>query len=334
MMRWLLLAFAVFCSLSVDAQRLHYPAPELDSLYVRWRIPERRPECIRLIFAGDLMQHMPQVHAARLPDGTFDYSPVFDEVKPIFKSADVAVVNLETTLTRDRNYSGYPCFRSPAALADAIYDAGIDVALLANNHCCDNGATGVRTTIEELHRCGIKHIGVFDDNTDCKTNRIIYIKQKFIHFALLNYTYGTNGIPHPKGIIVHEIDTLRMAVDLAETRQAGVDFAVVCIHWGVEYQRRENHEQRQLADFLHRHGADVVIGSHPHVVQPWYCDGRRVTVYSLGNFVSNQRMPYTDCGILAEVTAIRQSDGQMHYGLRIVPTRVSHERYKIKVSEP
>ena len=108
---------------------------------------------MRLFFGGDVMRHMPQVDAVRRGDG-FDYEPVFRTLAPRIRAADLAVVNLETTLTRRSRYTGYPLFRSPAALADALRDAGVDVAVLANNHCCDNGAEGIRTSVEELDRRG------------------------------------------------------------------------------------------------------------------------------------------------------------------------------------
>lgn len=119
-------------------------------------VPEPAPVRVRLLFAGDVMQHLPQVTAARRGDG-FDYRGVFACLRGRFRSADLVVVNLETTLTRTDRYTGYPCFRSPVALADALRDAGVDVAVLANNHCCDGGAAGVHTTVAELGRCGILH---------------------------------------------------------------------------------------------------------------------------------------------------------------------------------
>ncbi len=306
--------------------QLPIPSTEVDS--PTWRIPLRLPQRIRMLFAGDLMQHIPQVTAARRGDG-FDYTPVFGALRERFAAADLVVVNLETTLTRDSYYTGYPCFRSPAALADAMRKAGVDVAVTANNHCCDNGARGIRTTIEELERCGIARTGVFADSTDFRRNNPLYVTRNGIRLALLNYTYGMNGIPAPKGMIVNRIDTINMAFDLREARAQEVDFIAVCIHWGIEYQRRENAEQRALAAFLQRHGVDVVIGSHPHVAQPWRCDGRQVVVYSLGNFVSNQRDRYTDGGLLAEVEAVKESDGTMRYELEVTPVWVALPHYRV-----
>lgn len=115
----------------------------------------------RLVFAGDLMQHTPQLTAARTPEGDFDFNASFDWVRERFRAADAAIVNLETTLSESGPYTGYPCFRSPAALAEALDSLGVDITVLANNHCCDGGSKGIRTTIRELDRHGIEHTGVF-----------------------------------------------------------------------------------------------------------------------------------------------------------------------------
>ena len=213
---WLVLA-AACC---VPAQRAGVERP----------VPEPAPVRVQLLFAGDVMQHLPQVTAARRGDG-FDYRGVFAYLRRRFHAADLVVVNLETTLTRTDRYTGYPCFRSPVALADALRDAGVDVAVLANNHCCDGGAAGVRTTVAELGRCGILHTGVFTDSLDRAANNPLWVERYGVRFALLNYTYGTNGIPVPAGVEVNLIDTARMAADLAAARRGAPDCVAVCIHW-------------------------------------------------------------------------------------------------------
>lgn len=290
--------------------------------------PQPKTAHAELLFAGDLMQHIPQVNAARR-GGAFDYSDCFAWIKPHFTTADVAVVNLETTLSESGSYTGYPRFRSPVALADAVCDMGIDVALLANNHCCDDGAAGVRTTLEELSRRGIRHTGLFADSVDYRRNNPLRLVVRGIRFALLNYTYSTNGMPVPKGVQVNLIDTLQMARDLADARAFSTDCVVVCMHWGNEYERKENASQRRLATFLRRHGADLIVGSHPHVIQPFEADSSHVTLYSLGNFVSNQRDRYRDGGLIAKIGVTRHPDGRMEYALRVIPVWVMLPGYRI-----
>jgi len=311
---WLLLLLV--CCTPIRPDRRHRPLPP----------PE--PHCVRLLFAGDLMQHLPQVEAARR-DTTFDYRPVFEALRPHFAAADLVVVNLETTLTRSGRYTGYPCFRSPAVLADAMRDAGIDVAVMANNHCCDGGAEGILTTCAELDRCGILRTGVFRDSLDRARRNVLTIDRNGIRLALLNYTYGTNGMPVPRGTFVNPIDTALMAADLAAAQHAEADCIAVCIHWGNEYERRPAAAQRRLARFLRRRGADLVIGSHPHVVQPVETDSAGIVVYSLGNFVSNQRRRYTDGGLLAAIEAKKHPDGRMSYTLETVPVWVALPGYRI-----
>lgn len=291
-------------------------------------LPEPAPVRVRLLFGGDVMQHLPQVMAARRETG-FDYREVFGHLARRFRAADLVVVNLETTLTRTERYTGYPCFRSPVALADALRDAGVDVAVLANNHCCDGGAAGVHTTVAELLRCGIRHTGVFTDSLDRAANNPLWLERYGVRFALLNYTYGTNGIPVPHGVQINLIDTVRMAADLEAARNGRPDCVAVCIHWGNEYERRENAEQRRLAQFLRSNGADLVIGSHPHVVQPFEADSSHVVLYSLGNFVSNQRRRYCDGGLIAEIEAVKHPDGRMTYTLDPVPVWVAMPGYRI-----
>lgn len=290
--------------------------------------PEPEPISVRLLFAGDLMQHLPQVEAARR-DTAFDYAPVFEALRPRLAEADLAVVNLETTLTRTGPYAGYPCFRSPATLAAAMREAGFDVALTANNHCLDGGRAGVRTTAEELDRLGILRTGTFIDSADRAARTPLLVERRGVRFALLGYTYGTNGIPTPGGMLVNRIDTLLMAADLARTHALRPDCIVVCMHWGNEYERRENAAQRALARFLRRHGADLIIGGHPHVVQPYEADSSHVVLYSLGNFVSNQRRRYCDGGLVAQIEATKHPDGRMTYALEVVPVWVAMPGYRI-----
>lgn len=290
--------------------------------------PHPAPVRVRLLFAGDVMQHKPQVEAARRDDG-FDYAPVFTALRPRFAAADLAVVNLETTLTRTGRYAGYPCFRSPVALAAALRDAGVGAAVLANNHCCDGGAEGILTTARELDACGIRRTGVFTDSLDAARNHPLLLVRRGIVFALLNYTYSTNGMPVPEGVVVNRIDTARMAADIALSRARGAECVAVCIHWGDEYARRENASQRALARFLRRAGADLIVGSHPHVVQPVEADSLHAVFYSLGNLVSNQRRRYCDGGLVAEIDVMRRADGRLSYAARAVPVWVALPGYRI-----
>lgn len=291
--------------------------------------PQIDSDTVRLVFGGDFMQHMPQVRAAEQSDGSYDYTTSTRYVASLFRSADIAVINLETTLSSTGRYSGYPCFESPAAIADAFVDMGIDIALLANNHCCDRWGRGIDSTIAHLQRRNIAHTGAFRDSTDRAQNSTLYLKSKDIRFALINYTYGTNGIPVPKGKYVNIIDTVAIKQELKSICDS-VDCVIACMHWGNEYERKQNIEQRRLAALLRREGVDIIIGSHPHVIQPFCADSSHVVFYSLGNFVSNQRSRYSDGGILADIEVIRCDTIEgLRYRAKAHPIWVLCPEYKV-----
>jgi poly-gamma-glutamate synthesis protein (capsule biosynthesis protein) len=279
------------------------PAPEAE--------PAPVVDSARLVFVGDVMSHAPQVAAAQTSSG-YDYSEVFRHFQPIFEGADIAVANLETTLRARPPYTGYPLFAAPAELAFALRRAGIDIVTTANNHICDKGAAGIRQTLALLDSAGLRHTGVFLDSADLRARHPLRFTAGGLRFALLSYTYGTNGMPVPRGMIVNQIDTTAIARDLAVARDGATDCVVVSYHWGEEYRARPTAAQRALAEWTRRWGADLIIGGHPHVVEPteahFNADSTRVvgaTYYSLGNFVSNQRRRGTDGGIAADVTIRR-----------------------------
>lgn len=292
------------------------------------------PQRARLVFAGDLMQHMPQVRAARRQDGTFDYSETFRYVKPIFEEADFAMLNFETTLTPTSRYTGYPMFRSPAQLADAIRDIGIDAVVMANNHICDNGRTGIEYMTARFDSLGIVHTGAFIDSTRYRMNHPLRFEVKGIRFALLNYTYDTNGVPIPKGTIVNLIDTTVIQNDLKRIDRSETDCIIVFFHWGDEYVRKPNDTQRKLAELCHRYGTEIVMGSHPHVIQPFEAGYdtdsivRSVTVYSLGNFVSNQRDRYKNGGLIVTLDVEKKNE-QIEICPYYTPVWVSMPNYRI-----
>ena len=291
--------------------------------------PQICSDTIRLVFGGDFMQHMPQVHAAQQSDGSYCYSSSTEYVALLFRSADIAVINLETTLSSTGRYSGYPCFESPVAIADAFVDMDIDIALLANNHCCDRWGRGIDSTVLHLQRRNIAHTGAFRDSIDRAQNSTLYFECKATRFALINYTYSTNGIPVPKGKYVNIIDTVAIKRELREI-SSDVDCIIACMHWGNEYERKQNREQERLAALLRREGVDIIIGSHPHVVQPYRADSSHIVFYSLGNFVSNQRKRYSDGGILADIEVIRCDTIEgLQYRAKAHPIWVQCPEYKV-----
>ena len=264
---------------------------------------------LTLIFAGDIMQHGPQIEAARSDhDSTFNYHPCFSYVKPLVSSFDVAIANLEVTLA-GAPYSGYPQFSAPDELAVAARDAGFDILATANNHSCDRGNKGLARTLNVLDSLGIARTGTFTDSTDLLKYHPLVLSKNDITFALFNYTYGTNGLPFYPPAIVNLIDTNLIINDLAAVDRTKTDFVIVFFHWGNEYQSQPSLTQVKLAGLCKRHGADVIIGSHPHVLQRMEYDepsdslpGGFLLAYSLGNYVSNQRDRYRDGGAMISFT--------------------------------
>lgn len=284
----------------------------------------QNPDTLRLslVFAGDIMGHDEQITGAKDSlTGIYNYEPVFRYVRPFLENADLAIGNLEVTLAGPP-YKGYPQFSSPDALAAAAIDAGFDVFIQANNHALDRGRQGFKKTLKVLDSLGVYHTGTFIDSADRANHYPLMLQKNGITIALLNYTYGTNGLEIPKPYIINRIDPLQMRTDLAKARARKPDFVVVTIHWGEEYQRVQNKEQEYVAGLLFQYGADFIIGSHPHVIQPVVVTHapdsttKNLVLYSLGNFVSNQRAQYKDGGILfrVELYKTQKSKGISSFG--------------------
>ena len=266
-------------------------------------------DTLRLLFVGDLMQHQGQIDAARTARG-YDYSACFAYVKEVISQADFAVANLEVTLG-GKPYRGYPAFSAPDEYLTAIHDAGFNVLLTANNHCLDRGRKGLERTLRLIDSLHIPAAGTYTDIEDRRTRYPLLLEKKGFRIALLNYTYGTNGIPVPSPAVVNLIDTTVIAQDIEKARQLHPDVLLACMHWGVEYQSLPGKEQQKLAQWLFAKGVDHIIGAHPHVVQPIevHTDSltrqKRLVAYSLGNFISNMSARRTDGGLMLQMEFVK-----------------------------
>jgi poly-gamma-glutamate capsule biosynthesis protein CapA/YwtB (metallophosphatase superfamily) len=259
---------------------------------------------VSLLFLGDIMQHESQLQGAYdSRTGRYDYAECFRLMKSYFTEADITIGNLEVTLG-GKPFTGYPQFSAPDELAVALRDAGVDVLVTANNHSVDRRKKGLERTIRILDSLGIQHTGTFRDSAHRAAAYPMMMTKYGMRIALLNYTYGTNGIPITKPNIVNLIDTAQIRVDLAAAKHQLADAIVVFMHWGDEYQLLPNRDQKNLASFCFRNGATLVIGAHPHVLQPmeWNPEANQLVVYSLGNFVSGQRTRNRDGGAMLQVT--------------------------------
>lgn len=270
-------------------------------------------DCVTIVAIGDIMIHGAQLRSAwNDQTQSYDFGAVFSQVKDLLSAADLTIGNLETTLPgREELYSGYPQFGAPDALAAALKEAGVDILNTANNHACDRGERGLVRTIEVLEEYGLQHIGTYQNRTAYETQRILMVERHHIKIALLSYTYGTNDVAIPAGTYIGLIDQQQMAEDIKLARALDPDFIICLLHWGTEYQRYPDESQKKLIAFLFAEGVDVVLGGHPHVLQPFALESvtdrygatrPRLVIYSLGNFVSNQRERYRDGGIILNFT--------------------------------
>lgn len=265
---------------------------------------------VHIIVAGDAMCHAPQITHAKTDGENYDYSGCFQFLTSILATGDLNIVNLETTLA-GAPYSGYPQFCAPDEFAIALKNARFNFFLLANNHCADKGTKGVVTTIKKLQQWEIPSTGTYLDEQDRQNRYPAIVEIKGIKIALLNYTYGTNGITVNEPVSVNYLnDTLQITKDLETAKNLNPDIIIAFLHWGTEYQQTPNKVQKEYAQFFFQNGADIIVGSHPHVVQPVEnfaydptdTTKKKLIYWSLGNFISNQRNENTDGGILASFT--------------------------------
>jgi len=263
-------------------------------------------ESVSLIFAGDIMGHSPQYKAAYNPQTKkFNYDPCFQYVKKYIESADLAICNLEVPIA-GKPYSGYPNFSTPNALLDGLKNAGYDVLLTANNHVLDRGKHGLELTIHQIEKRTLRHAGSYIDTAQRDSIYPLIVDIKGVKLAILNYTYGTNANIIAPPNIVNYIDSLQITTDIKKADKLGADFKIMVMHWGTEYELQANEIQSGLAHFFVSQGINLIIGSHPHVVQNaetlFGKDSMPIPVYySLGNSLSNQRKPNTDGGIMVKV---------------------------------
>jgi poly-gamma-glutamate capsule biosynthesis protein CapA/YwtB (metallophosphatase superfamily) len=272
----------------------------LSGLFFQFLVQAQDTTRLSLLFAGDIMQHDSNIAAAfNSVSGKYDYSACFEYVAPIIKSADLAIGNLELTLA-GQPYKGYPQFSAPDALAIELKRSGFDVLVTANNHSLDRRRKGLERTTRVLDSLRIFHTGTFKDSAERANLYPLVIEKKGFRLSLLNYTYGTNGIPVTRPNIVNLIDTVAIKKDLEKARAQNTDAIIVFMHWGDEYQSLPSKTQKLLTELCFREGASLVIGSHPHVLQPmeWKKEQNQIVVYSLGNFISGQRPRYRDGGAM------------------------------------
>lgn len=289
--------------------------------------PTPEPITATLTVAGDIMSHTPQNNAAYVAEtGEYDFIPMIEAAKPWIESADLAIGNLETTFAGGPNYSGFPSFNTPDSLGYAMQEIGFDMVCTTNNHSLDRGFSGLVRTLDTLDEIGLAHVGTYRTQEERdENNGIIVADCGGISIAFLAYSYGTNGIPVPSGrefcinlfntdyaTYMRTPDTALLEADMAAARDLGCDLIAVIMHWGVEYQTKQNAYQERMAETMIDLGADLVLGGHAHVPQPYEfvtteAGNTGFVCYSLGNFISNQNdgvADYTDADKHTDTTVL------------------------------
>ena len=280
-------------------------------------IPE--PITIHMSATGDIMCHLTNIkNAYNSTSKDYDFSNVFKNIKDYTLNSDITIGNLETTFAgKSRGYTGYPTFNTPEVLGKNLKDIGFDVICTANNHSMDKGYSGIESTLNFLDEYELDHYGTARSEEEQDT---ILIKDvNGIKIAFLAYTYGTNGISIPSGkeysVNLIDKDLIKEHINLA--KQQNVDLICVNMHWGNEYKVVQNSTQEDLADFLFKNGVDIILGSHPHVLEPM--EKRTITledgttkdgfvIYSLGNFVSGQIYANTKSTVILDIQITKNSD--------------------------
>jgi len=273
---------------------------------------------VSLVMVGDILIHENVTASGDKGDGTYNFDHLFTNVKDDVKAADLALVNEEVILGgTELGLSAYPCFNGPYEMGDSLVLAGFNVILQATNHTIDRGKEAVLNNIHfwEEKYPDITYLGI--NETKERFDNYIYVYEKGdIKIAILNYTYGTNGIPLPEDMpyIVNLLDEDKCREDIKKANEMA-DFVIVCPHWGTEYVYAPDESQKKWAKFFLENGVDLVLGAHPHVVEPieWLTDGdkKMLCYYSVGNYVSGQDKAGTMVGAMAQVTIANDKDGNV-----------------------
>lgn len=264
-------------------------------------------QSITITVVGDLMCHSPQFQYAEVSKDSFNFLPVYRNVKKYLESSDFTFGNLETVTAGKElgGYSGYPFFNTPSSFITALTETGFDLLVTTNNHSLDRGEKGILKTIDEIQKRNLNYVGTYKSQQDQDSVRIFNIKG--INVAILSYSYGTNGNPIPKGkdYLINLIDEKLIKEDINSAKQLRADLIIVHLHFGEEYKREPVRFQSDLVSKIIDLGGDIIIGGHPHVLQPvqfFKTNNSNLdtgfVAYSMGNFISNQRKRYTDAGLI------------------------------------
>jgi poly-gamma-glutamate capsule biosynthesis protein CapA/YwtB (metallophosphatase superfamily) len=293
-----------------------------------------------LIASGDVLTHGPVLEQARAHGRrggqSYDFRPMFAEIRPFVAGADLALCHLEVPLSRNgRDISSWPAFNAPPQLAAALRWAGYDACSTASNHSMDQGHQGVAATLDVMDAAGLRHAGMARNADEARRSVILDVRG--LRVGLLSYTYGLNSgrLPANRSWLVKTIDPRRIVNDARAARHAGAQFVVVLLHWGQEYQATPTPLQRDLARrLLAAPQVDLILGHHAHVVQPVERVAGKWVAYGMGNSLSNQTPSCcaagSQDGVLVKVTVGERAGRLRVREVRYVPTWVEHPGFRIR----
>ena len=279
------------------------PAPQ--AAVPTWLIPLY--DTISITFLGDVMQHGRQLRDALIEGAdpslaqSYQYGYMFKYIEHRLQKSDLAVANMEFPVGI-LPYSGYPIFSAPESVIHQAQESGIDLFLLANNHLFDKGKKGFESTLNAYERAGAKYTGAYRNPEEQSADNPLLYNLKGIRVAFINFTYGTNGMPVPTPCTINRMDSTFVKESICKARQMGADIIICLPHWGEEYMLTPSANQKKWAGMMFREGADIIVGSHPHVPQAAEYSSSKALFYSLGNYISNQTTPdYTQLEMMVTI---------------------------------
>lgn len=310
-------------TIEVSQSDLNTKQEQIENLNKEKQEEPKQDISFTLTALGDVLCHNTQYwDAYNRSTDEYDFSYVFEDIKQYTQKSDVTIANLETSFAgAEKGYRNYPTFNSPDSLVTALKNIGVDIITTAGNHCLDMGFLGLSRTIDVLNQNEIEHLGTYQSEEE--QNKLFMKDINGAKVAFINYTYGTNGIPIPPGkdFCVNLIDKDLIIKHIEQAKLEKADIIIACMHWGTEYRTTANEEQKELSDFLFQSGVDIIIGNHPHVIEPF--EIREVTMpngsikqcfvaYALGNFTADQNAINTRDSIILNLKITKKANGSIY----------------------
>ncbi len=295
-------------------------------------VQEPKTHEVKIWATGDIMYHMPLYkNNFNSENAEYDFSNYYRRVSEYLNGADLVIGNFESTINRNKPLRGHPMFNTPPEAVKYLKESGFDILSTANNHCLDTGVEGIYTTIDAMDNVGIKHFGTFKD-----TREPLIVECNNIKIGLISYSEIFNGLDPLVGEdqkhIISPLDEELIINDITRLKNRGVDYIICYPHWGIEYSRMPSETQKYFKDFLIKNGVDSVLGSHPHVIQPFetmeFEEDEKFTIYSMGNSISNQRIKWigrrgVESGVFVELNLEKTGDKTKLKSYNLFPTYVN-----------